>query len=196
MKASMFTRPKIDAAMQTFVGGTVQRCGRCHIRCQSEIGSDEVHTVAEPFYVIMAPHEGVVATFPGIMRDPQAYLRRFLRKGDVAAPTAMAAGDLPQFTTIREIPNFNALNQEYSAKGVLVAGVAMDEDPFHCAAISQEAPDGLSSGGRFAGPFAAIFAREATGNAGVREIRQADQSGLTAGCSTTSISRLAIQAAM
>jgi thiol:disulfide interchange protein len=156
MKANMFTRPEIEAAMQKFVLVELfNDANDATSDANQKLEVTKFNTVAEPFYVIMAPDEGVVATFPGLTRDP-AVFAAFLRKGDVAPPAAVAAGSagaLPQFSRIgggvvdpngkvavinfwatycvpciREIPIFNALNQEYSGKGVLVAGVAMDED--------------------------------------------------------------------
>jgi thiol-disulfide isomerase/thioredoxin len=157
MKANMFTRPEIEAAMQKFVLVELfNDANDATSDANQKLEVTKFNTVAEPFYVIMSPDESVVATFPGLTRDPSVFAA-FLRKGDVAPPAAVvagAAGALPQFSRIgggvvdpngkvavinfwatycvpciREIPSFNALNKEYADKGVLVAGVAMDEDP-------------------------------------------------------------------
>ncbi len=163
MKANMFTRPEIESAMQKFVLVELfSDAGDAVSDANQKLELTKFNTVAEPFYAIMAPDESVVATFPGLTRDP-AVFAAFLRKGDTApvAPTAVAstaaasaaAGALPQFARIgggvvdpngrvsvvnfwgtycvpciREIPSFEGIDKEYGAKGVLVVGVAMDED--------------------------------------------------------------------
>jgi thiol:disulfide interchange protein len=157
MKANMFTRPEIESAMQKFVLVELfSDAGDATSDANQKLELTKFNTVAEPFYAIMAPDESVVTTFPGLTRDP-AVFAAFLRKGD-AAPVppaaAAAAGTLPQFAKlgggivdpngkvtvidfwatycvpcIREIPSFNLIDKEYGAKGVLVVGVAMDENP-------------------------------------------------------------------
>jgi thiol-disulfide isomerase/thioredoxin len=58
-------------------------------------------TIAEPFYAIMDPDEKVIATFPGLTKDPQEYMA-FLSKGStpvapaVPPPTSASASALPQ----------------------------------------------------------------------------------------------------
>jgi hypothetical protein len=42
-------------------------------------------TVAIPYYAIVDPDEKVVASFPGLTRDPAEFLK-FLRSGAPAAP--------------------------------------------------------------------------------------------------------------
>jgi thiol:disulfide interchange protein DsbD len=154
MKANMFTRPEIESAMQKFVLVELfSDAGDATSEANQKLELTKFNTVAEPYYAIMAPDESVVATFPGLTRDP-AVFAAFLRKGDAAPQPASAAAEaLPQFAKlgggvvdpngkvavvnfwatycvpcIREIPSFNGLDKEYGAKGVLVVGVAMDED--------------------------------------------------------------------
>jgi len=154
MKANMFTRPEIESAMQRFVLVELfSDAGDATSDANQKLELTKFNTVAEPYYAIMAPDESVVATFPGLTRDP-AVFAAFLRKGDSSPPPASAAAEaLPQFAKIgggvvdpngkvavvnfwatycvpciREIPSFNGLEKEYGAKGVLVVGVAMDED--------------------------------------------------------------------
>jgi thiol:disulfide interchange protein len=155
MKANMFTRPEIESAMQKFVLVELfSDAGDATSDINQKLELTKFNTVAEPFYAIMAPDESVVATFPGLTRDP-AVFAAFLRKGDSPPPPASAAAEaLPQFAKIgggvvdpngkvavvnfwatycvpciREIPSFNGIDKEYGGKGVLVVGVAMDEDP-------------------------------------------------------------------
>jgi thiol:disulfide interchange protein DsbD len=156
MKANMFTRPEIESAMQKFVLVELfSDAGDATSDANQKLELTKFNTVAEPFYAILAPDESVVTTFPGLTRDP-AVFAAFLRKGDAApvAPAAVAAaGALPQFARIgggvvdpngkvavvnfwatycvpciQEIPSFDSIDKEYGAKGVLVVGVAMDED--------------------------------------------------------------------
>jgi thiol:disulfide interchange protein DsbD len=155
MKANMFTRPEIESAMQKFVLVELfSDAGDATSDANQKLELTKFNTVAEPYYAIMAPDESVVATFPGLTRDA-AVFAAFLRKGDAAPPPASAAAAaLPQFAKIgggvvdpngkvtvvnfwatycvpciREIPSFNGLDKEYGGKGVLVVGVAMDENP-------------------------------------------------------------------
>ena len=157
MKANMFTRPEIAAALKNFVLVELYTDG-------SDAASDEnqklevelFKTVAIPYYAILDADGKVVASFPGLTKEPAEYLA-FLEKGDrPAAPVAAAeqASNLPQPATldgkpltlprdkvvvvnfwatwcvpcIKEIPSFNKLNREFAAKGVAVYGIGMDEE--------------------------------------------------------------------
>ncbi len=155
MKANMFTRPEIEAAMQKFVLVELfNDAGDATSDANQKLEVTKFNTVAEPFYAIMAPDENVVATFPGLTRDPSVFCGIPAEGRYCAAARAVAAnGALPQFARIgggvvdpngkvavvnfwatycvpciREIPSFNGIDKEYGAKGVLVVGVAMDED--------------------------------------------------------------------
>jgi thiol:disulfide interchange protein DsbD len=156
MKANMFTRPEIEAAMRKFVLVELfNDAGDATSDANQKLEVSKFNTVAEPYYAILAPDENVVATFPGLTRDP-AIFAAFLRKGDAAPAAAAPAAStkaLPEFAKIgggvvdpngkvavvnfwatycvpciREIPSFDGIDKEYGGKGVLVVGVAMDED--------------------------------------------------------------------
>ncbi len=154
MKANMFTRPEIEAAMQKFVLVELYAdAGDATSEANQKLEIAKFNTVAEPFYAILTPDETVVATFPSLTRDP-AEFAAFLRKGDVAPPAAPAtAAGAPQFSKlgggtidlsgkvsvvnfwatycvpcIGEIPSFNAIQRDFAPKGVTVVGVSMDED--------------------------------------------------------------------
>jgi len=100
------------------------------------------------------PDGKVVASFPSLTKNPSEYLA-FLQTPRPSTSAATASGDsIPQPTTldgqpldipkgkvvvvdfwatycvpcIKEIPSFNKLHQEYSAKGVAVIGIGMDEE--------------------------------------------------------------------
>lgn len=155
MKANMFTRPKIEAAMRKFVLVELYAdAGDATSDANQKMELAKFNTVAEPYYAILTPDETVVASFPGLTRDA-AQFEAFLRKGDAPPPAAAVPSNaLPQFAKIgggtidangkvtvvnfwatycvpciQEIPSFNAINREYGGKGVLVVGVSMDEDP-------------------------------------------------------------------
>jgi thiol:disulfide interchange protein len=155
MKANMFTRPEIASAMQNFVLVELYGDG-------TDAASDEnqklelakFQTVAEPYYAIMDPDENVIATFPGLTKDPQEFLG-FLNKGRKPAAES-AKGSFPKVNgldgtpidtaglngkvvvmnfwatwcvpCIQEIPSFNKLHQEFAGKGVAVVGVSMDDE--------------------------------------------------------------------
>jgi thiol:disulfide interchange protein len=156
MKANMFTKPEIAAAMSGFV--LVELYGDAGDATSEENQKLQLamfNTIAEPFYAILDPDEKVIATFPGLTKDPAEFLA-FLRKGagPAAAPASAPAAtpgltltsldgkpiDLAGKVTvvnfwatwcvpcIQEIPSFNKLHREFAAKGVSVVGVSMDEE--------------------------------------------------------------------
>jgi thiol:disulfide interchange protein DsbD len=106
MRANMFTRPEIAAAMKDFVLLELYTDG-------SDAASDEnqklqldlFKTVAIPYYAILGPDGKVLASFPGLTRNPAEFLA-FLQKPKPAAPQAPAAQDastgtaIPQPTTL------------------------------------------------------------------------------------------------
>jgi len=107
MKANMFTRPEIAAALKNFVlvdlyaDGTDQASER-----NQKLELEKFNTVAEPYYAILDPDEKVIATFPGLTHDPAEFLA-FLQKGaGVQGPGAggqgpgVAAGGLPQVSRL------------------------------------------------------------------------------------------------
>ena len=155
MKANMFTRPEIEAAMQKFVLVELYAdAGDATADANQKLELSKFNTVAEPYYAILSPDETVVASFPGLTRDPEQFAA-FLRKGDAPPPSAPAvASSAPPpiakvgggtidptgkvtvvnfwatycVPCIHEIPSFNAINRQFGPKGVLVVGVSMDDD--------------------------------------------------------------------
>ena len=89
MKANMFTKPEIAAAMKGFILVDLYADGTDQASEDNQkMELAKFQTVAEPFYAIMDPDEKVIATFPGLTKDPQEFLA-FLGKGAAgAAPPA------------------------------------------------------------------------------------------------------------
>jgi thiol:disulfide interchange protein DsbD len=147
MKANMFTRPEIAAALQDFVlvelytDGTDQAS-----EANQNLELSKFHTVAIPFYAILDADEKAVATFAGSTSDAKEYLAFLQGPGAaIGAFTKLDGGalDISSFSgkvvvvnfwatwcvpCIQEIPGFNKLNQQFGEKGVVVLGVSMDEE--------------------------------------------------------------------
>ncbi len=81
MKANMFTRPEIAAALKEFVllelytDGTDESSRR-----NQELEESKFATIAIPYYAIIDADEKVVASFPSATRNPREFLD-FLKKG-------------------------------------------------------------------------------------------------------------------
>jgi thiol:disulfide interchange protein DsbD len=102
MKANMFTRPEIAAALKNFILVDLYADGTDQASEDNQkMELAKFQTVAEPFYAIMDPDEKVIATFPGLTKDPQQFLA-FLEKGATAVapavlpPVSSSATALPQ----------------------------------------------------------------------------------------------------
>jgi thiol:disulfide interchange protein DsbD len=81
MKANMFTRPEIAAAMKEYVLVELYTDGTDQASAANQkLEETKFSTVAIPYYAILRPDEQVVASFPGLTRDPGEFLR-FLRAG-------------------------------------------------------------------------------------------------------------------
>ena len=81
MKANMFTRPEIAAAMKEYVLLELYTDGSDAAADENQkVQDSKFKTIAIPFYAILDPDEKVIASFPGSTRSPQEYLD-FLKKG-------------------------------------------------------------------------------------------------------------------
>ena len=70
MKANMFTRPEIAAALQDFVLVELYTDGTDQVsQANQNLELSKFHTVAIPFYAILDADEKVVATFAGSTSD-------------------------------------------------------------------------------------------------------------------------------
>ena len=91
MKANMFTRPEIAGALGNFVLVELYTDGTDAVsEANQKLELARFNTVAIPFYAILDADEKVVATFPGLTKDPAEYLA-FLNKRPVEAPAVSAA---------------------------------------------------------------------------------------------------------
>lgn len=76
MKANMFTRPEVAAALarhvlvELYTDGTDAASER-----NQRLQEEKFATVAIPYYALVDPKGGVVAAFPGLTRDPDEFLR-------------------------------------------------------------------------------------------------------------------------
>jgi thiol:disulfide interchange protein DsbD len=149
MKANMFTRPEIAAALQDFVLVELYTDGTdAASEANQKLELSKFHTVAIPFYAILDADEKTVATFAGSTSDAKEYLA-FLQGpgggGAIGAFTKLDGGalDTSAFSgkvvvvnfwatwcvpCIEESPGFNKLNQQLGGKGLVVLGVSMDEE--------------------------------------------------------------------
>ena len=114
MKANMFTRPEIAAAMKNFVLVELYTDGTdADSEANQKLQLSKFNTVAIPFYAIIDPDDKVVATFPGLTKDSAEYLA-FLQKSptppaQVSAPAApTATSTFPQFTKLSGGPSDTA----------------------------------------------------------------------------------------
>ncbi|HLK66275.1 MAG TPA: cytochrome c biogenesis protein CcdA [Bryobacteraceae bacterium] len=90
MKANMFTRPEIAAALKGFILVDLYADGTDQASIDNQnLELAKFQTIAEPFYAIMDPDEKVIATFPGLTKDPQEF-SAFLAKGASGAPSSPA----------------------------------------------------------------------------------------------------------
>jgi thiol:disulfide interchange protein DsbD len=153
MRANMFTRPDIAAALQDFVLVELYTDGTdAASEANQSLELSKFHTVAIPFYAILDADEKAIATFAGSTTDAKEYLAFLQGPGRVPAASAAigaftklegGALDTSAFSgkvvvvnfwatwcvpCIQEIPGFNKLNQQLGGKGVVVLGVSMDEE--------------------------------------------------------------------
>src|SRR5215472_1287263 len=94
MKANMFTKPEIAAAMQKFVLVELYTDGTdAESEANQKLQLDRFKTVAIPYYAILDPDEKVIATFPGLTKNPSEFLAFLDARG--AAPVVSAAAAAP-----------------------------------------------------------------------------------------------------
>jgi thiol:disulfide interchange protein DsbD len=81
MKANMFTRPEIAAAMSEYVLVELYMDASDAVSEENQkVEEAKFKTISMPFYAILDPDEKVVASFPSATRNSEEYLD-FLKKG-------------------------------------------------------------------------------------------------------------------
>jgi thiol:disulfide interchange protein DsbD len=80
MKANMFTRPEIAAALKDLVIVDLYTDGTDpDSEKNQKLEDTKFGTASIPFYAILDPDQRVIATFPQLTRNPQEFLS-FLQK--------------------------------------------------------------------------------------------------------------------
>ena len=74
MKANMFTKPELAAAMENFVRVELYTDGLDATSETNQKLQERYDTISQPFYVLMKPDETVIAKFAGSTRDAQEFL--------------------------------------------------------------------------------------------------------------------------
>ncbi len=88
MKANMFTRPEIYAAAKKLVLVELYTDGTDEVsRSNQELEEKRFGTVAIPFYAILDPDERVIASFPGLTKNPQEFLAFLQSRAKVSGAT-------------------------------------------------------------------------------------------------------------
>jgi thiol:disulfide interchange protein len=151
MKANMFTKPEVGGVMKNMVLVDLYTDGTdAASQANQKLEEDKFQTVAIPFYVLYDANKNVLATFPGLTREPVKYLTFLNAKAPApgldGAPFKTLEGAALSTTDWRgkvvvlnywatwcvpcrsEIPEFNRIQDELGAKGVEVVGISMDED--------------------------------------------------------------------
>jgi thiol:disulfide interchange protein len=110
MKANMFTRPEIAAAMKDFVLVELYTDGTdAESEANQNVQLARFQTVAIPFYAILDADEKVVATFAGSTKDAAEYLA-FLQKGPAPGVAVQAsAGTSPSASPSTVLPHATRL---------------------------------------------------------------------------------------
>jgi thiol:disulfide interchange protein DsbD len=154
MRANMFPKPEIEAALADFVLVELYTDrGDAVSDENSNLELTKFKNVAQPFYAILDGDENIIATFDHRTTDVQEFLA-FIQKGQ--KPVAASGPEIPPLTRleggpldtaaltdkvvvvdfwatycvpcIKEIPMFNKLQAEYGAKGLTVIGASQDEE--------------------------------------------------------------------
>ncbi len=91
MKANMFTKPEIAGVMKNMVLVDLYTDGTdAASEANQKLEEDKFKTVAIPFYVLYDANQNVVATFPGLTKEPSEYLAFLNTRGAAATPDAAA----------------------------------------------------------------------------------------------------------
>src|SRR6185437_320229 len=92
MKANMFPKPEIQAALKNLVIVDLYTDGTDAQSAENQKLEDrKFGTVSIPFYAIMDPDQNVVATFPQLTRNTREFLSFLETKSGGKGPTATGA---------------------------------------------------------------------------------------------------------
>ena len=95
MEKNIFTKAEVADLMRRFV--LVQLWtdkADAESRANQDMQRDRFHTVALPFYALIAPDDEVIATFDGLTRRPEKFAT-FLRQGLSGRSVAALATSAP-----------------------------------------------------------------------------------------------------
>ncbi len=92
MKANMFTRPEIQAALKDLIEVDLYTDGTDSESDKNQkLESDKFDTASIPFYALMDPDRHVIATFPQLTRNPHEFLAFLATRPP--APTRIASAE-------------------------------------------------------------------------------------------------------
>ncbi len=98
MKANMFTRPEIAAALKNFVLVELYTDGTdAASEANQKMAETRFNTTAIPFYAVIRPDDTVAGTFAGVTRNAKEF-EAFLSRGLAGAPAGAGAGPAPAAT--------------------------------------------------------------------------------------------------
>jgi len=121
MKANMFTRPEIAAAMKNFVLVELYTDGTdAESEANQKVQLAKFNTVAIPFYAILDPDEKVLATFPGSTSDAAEFLAFLNKPAPAAAPAVNAAAPPSAFPQASKLGGGSVDTAALSGKVVVV----------------------------------------------------------------------------
>src|SRR5581483_2443212 len=90
MKANMFPRPEIQAAMKTLITVDLYTDGTdADSEKNQKLEDQKFDTASIPFYALMDPDQNVIATFPQLTRNTQEFLS-FLQSKPGSKPQTTA----------------------------------------------------------------------------------------------------------
>jgi thiol:disulfide interchange protein len=121
MKANMFTRPEIAAAMKNFVLVELYTDGTdAESEANQKVELAKFNTVAIPYYAIVDPDEKVLATFPGSTSDSAEYLAFLNKPTPSTAVTATAPAPLSSLPQASKLEGGSIDTAALSGKVVVV----------------------------------------------------------------------------
>lgn len=104
MKANMFTRPEIASLMKDFVLVDLYTDGTDQASKENQDLLEKTFaTIAIPYYAIYTPEGKVVASFPGLTRNPQEFLAFLNQPAENKPGAVVAATDAPATLPLKSL---------------------------------------------------------------------------------------------